>query len=73
MAAAGALAVLAGGVVPVYLLWPTPEIFNLGLATFGLVAFRRGRWVLAAVLLGARGVLEAHEPRHWPSRCCWSR
>ena len=52
VAAAGALAVLAGGVVPVYLLWPTPEIFNLGLATFGLVAFRRGRWVLAAVLLG---------------------
>ena len=28
---AGALAVLAGGVVPVYLLWQTPEIFNLGL------------------------------------------
>ena len=52
VAAAGALAVLAGGVVPVYLLWQTPEIFNLGLATFGLLAFRRGRWVLAAVLLG---------------------
>ena len=42
-AAAGALAVLAGGVVPVYLLWETPEIFNLALATFGLVAWRRGR------------------------------
>ena len=51
-AAAGALAVLAGGVVPVYLLWETPEIFNLGLATFGLLAWRRGRWVTAAVLLG---------------------
>jgi hypothetical protein len=51
-AAAGALAVLAGGVVPVYLLWETPEIFNLGLATFGLLAFRRGRWVVAAALLG---------------------
>jgi hypothetical protein len=51
-AAAGALAVLAGGVVPVYLLWETPEILNLGLATFGLLAWKRGRWVLAAVLLG---------------------
>jgi hypothetical protein len=51
-AAAGALAVLAGGVVPLYLLWETPEIFNLGVATFGLLAFRRGRWVVAAALLG---------------------
>ena len=51
-AAAGALAVLAGGVVPVYLLWETPEIFNLGLATFGLLAWRRKRWATAAVLLG---------------------
>jgi hypothetical protein len=51
-AAAGALAVLAGGVVPVYLVWPTPEIFNLGLVTFGLVAWRRGRPTAAAVLLG---------------------
>ena len=51
-AAAGALAVLAGGVVPVYLLWETPEIFNLGVVTLGLVAWRR-RWpVASAVLLG---------------------
>jgi hypothetical protein len=51
-AAAGAVAVLAGGVVPVYLLWQTPEIFNLALATAGLVAWRRGFSVGAAVLLG---------------------
>ena len=52
-AAAGALAVLAGGVVPVYLLWLTPEIFNLALVTAGLVAWRRGLAPdLAAVLLG---------------------
>ena len=52
VAAAGALAVLAGGVVPVYLLWETPEIFNLALATFGLVAWRRGLALRAALLLG---------------------
>ena len=51
-AAAGALAVLAGGVVPVYLLWETPEIFNLAVVTFGLLAWRRGRPLVAAVLLG---------------------
>jgi hypothetical protein len=51
-AAAGAVALLAGGVVPVYLLWETPEIFNLALVTAGLVAWRRGRPVAAAVLLG---------------------
>jgi hypothetical protein len=51
-AAAGAVAILAGGVVPVYLLWETPEIFNLALATVGLVAWRRGRPITAAALLG---------------------
>ena len=51
-AAAGAVAILAGGVVPVYLLWPTPEILNLAVATFGLVAWRRERPFVAAVLLG---------------------
>ena len=50
---AGALVVFLAGVTPVYLLWETPEIFNLGLVTFGLVAWRRGRPLLAAVLLGA--------------------
>jgi hypothetical protein len=52
-ALAGALAVFLGGVTPVYLLWMTPEIFNLGLVAFGLVAWRRGRSLLAAALLGA--------------------
>jgi hypothetical protein len=51
-AAAGTLALVALGVAPVYLLWETPELLNLGLATAGLVAFRRGRALLAAVLLG---------------------
>jgi hypothetical protein len=51
-AAAGAVAVLAGGVVPVYLLWETPELFNLALATAGLVAWRRGWPVAGAALLG---------------------
>jgi hypothetical protein len=52
-AAAGALALLVGGVAPVYLLWETPEVFNLALATVGLVAWRRGRPLAAAALLGA--------------------
>jgi len=52
VAAAGVLALLVLGVAPVYLLWQTPEIFNLGLVTAGLVAFRRDRASLAAVLLG---------------------
>jgi hypothetical protein len=52
-ALAGALAVFLGGVTPVYLLWMTPEVLNLGVATFGLVAWRRGRPLLAAVCLGA--------------------
>ncbi len=51
-AAAGTLALVGLGVVPVYLLWQTPEVFNLALATAGLVAYRRDRSYLAAVLLG---------------------
>jgi hypothetical protein len=51
-AAAGTLALILGSVVPVYLLWQTPEVFNLAIITAGLVAFRRGRVLLAAVLLG---------------------
>jgi hypothetical protein len=50
--ALGALAILAGGVVPVYLFWPTPEVFNLAMATFGLVAWRRDRPTAASLLLG---------------------
>jgi Glycosyltransferase family 87 len=51
-AAAGALALVGLGVAPVYLLWQTPELVNLALATAGLVAYRRDRPYLAAVLLG---------------------
>ena len=64
---------LAGGVVPVYLLWQTPEIFNLALATAGLVAWRRERPVPG----GGRcsGSRPTRSPRTWPSRCrcSWSR
>jgi hypothetical protein len=51
-AAAGTLALVGLGVVPVYLLWQTPELLNLALATAGLAAYRRDRPYLAAVLLG---------------------
>ena len=51
-ALAATLAVFVLGVVPVYLLWLTPELFNLALVTGGLVAWRRGRPGLAAVLIG---------------------
>jgi hypothetical protein len=52
VAVAGTLAVFLAGVTPVYLLWPTPEMFNLALATIGLVAWSRGRPWAAAVALG---------------------
>ena len=51
-ALAGVVAVILLGVVPVYLLWLTPEIFNLALLAAGLVAWRSGRPGLAAVLFG---------------------
>ena len=51
-ALAAVLAVCVFGAVPVYLLWLTPEILNLGLITGGLVAWRRGRTVPAALLIG---------------------
>lgn len=41
-----------GTVAPLYLFWPTPEVFNLGVVTAGLVTWRRGRPLLSAVLLG---------------------
>ena len=37
---------------PLYLVWPTPELFTLGLVAAGLFAWRRQRPMLAAVLLG---------------------
>jgi hypothetical protein len=51
-ALAGVLALFVLGVVPVYLLWMTPELLNLALVTGGLVAWRRDRPSLAAVLIG---------------------
>jgi hypothetical protein len=51
-AALGTAAIVAGGVVPVYLFWETPEMFNLAIATFGLVAWRRGWPIASALLLG---------------------
>jgi len=47
-----ALALILGTVAPLYLLWPQPELFNLGLVAAGLVAWRRSRPLLSAVLLG---------------------
>src|SRR5260370_30760836 len=41
-----------GTVAPLYLLWLTPEMLNLALVTAGLVAWRRERPILSAVLLG---------------------
>jgi hypothetical protein len=46
------LVVFLATVAPLYLLWPTPEMFGLGLATAGLAATSLGRPWLAAVLFG---------------------
>ncbi len=46
------LVLFLGTVTPIYFLWYTPEIFNLALVTAGLVAWRRGRPLISAVLLG---------------------
>jgi hypothetical protein len=39
-------------VTPLYLLWPAPEVFNVGVIVAGLALWRRGRPLTAAVLLG---------------------
>ena len=51
-ALAVALVAVLGTVAPLYFFWLTPEAFLLGLITAGLVAWRRGHPLLAAVLLG---------------------
>lgn len=56
LAAAGALLLLT--VVPVYLVWPTPEILGLTLVTGGLWAWASGRPLLSAALFGAAGYLK---------------
>jgi hypothetical protein len=48
-------------VVPVYLVWPTPEVFGLALVTAGLAAWASGRPLLAAALFGLAGYVK------WPN------
>ncbi len=45
-------------VTPLYLVWPTPEIFGLTLITAGLAAWAAGRPLLAAALFGVAGYLK---------------
>ena len=47
-----ALVLVGGTVAPLYLLWLTPELFNLGVIAAGLWAWRRERPILSALLLG---------------------
>ena len=49
---AAAVSLILFTVAPLYLVWPTPELFTLALVAAGLFAWRRQRPVLAAVLLG---------------------
>jgi hypothetical protein len=51
-ALAASLVIFLATVAPVYLLWPAPELFNMALVALGLVAWRRDRPLLSAVLLG---------------------
>ena len=57
-ALAAAVALLLLTVTPVYLVWPTPEIFGLALVTAGLAAWASGRPLLAAALFGVAGYLK---------------
>jgi hypothetical protein len=52
LALSTAIVVMCGGVAPLYLVWLTPELFNLGLIAAALWAWRSGRPWLAAALLG---------------------
>jgi hypothetical protein len=47
-----AVAVILATIAPLYLVWPTPELFTFGLVAAGLFAWRRQRPLTAAVLLG---------------------
>jgi len=47
-----AAALVLATVAPLYLVWPTPELFTMALVAAGLVAWRRDRPLLAAVCLG---------------------
>jgi len=49
---AAAVALILATIAPLYLVWPTPELFTLALVAGGLFAWRRERPMWAAVLLG---------------------
>jgi hypothetical protein len=51
-ALAAAVSLVLATVAPLYLVWPTPELFTLALVAAGLFAWRRERPMWAAVLLG---------------------
>ena len=50
-ALAAASAIVLATVAPLYLLWPTPELFTMALVGAGLFAWRRDRPLWSAVLL----------------------
>jgi hypothetical protein len=60
-ALATVLVLFLATVAPVYLFWPTPELFGLALVTAGLAAWFSGRPLLAAVLFGLAGYVK------WPN------
>jgi hypothetical protein len=47
-----AVALVLATIAPVYLVWPTPELVTVAFVMGGLCAWRSGRPMLAAVLLG---------------------
>jgi hypothetical protein len=55
------LALFLGTVTPLYLFWPTPELFGLALVTAGLAAWFSGRPLLSAFLFGLAGYVK------WPN------
>jgi hypothetical protein len=57
-ALATVLILFLGTVVPVYLLWPAPEVFGLGLVALGLCAWAAERPILSAVLFGVAGYVK---------------
>ena len=57
-AAAVAVAMLLLTVTPLYLVWPTPEIFGLTVVLAGLAAWAAGRPLLAALLFGVAGYVK---------------
>lgn len=52
------LVLFLGGVAPLYLLWPAPEVLGLGLVALGLSAWAAERPLLSAVLFGVAGYVK---------------